>query len=277
MNSLNLPTRIFLGWIALIAAQVIAGIIVPIKAPAQAHGLEWLIASDFLIAGTLGFVSNRSNSTGWRLAAFLVAVPLSINVANTIDGMVFLKNSAIPWMSLLLYTCAAYAIVFPLWRYILSTGKAGTKHEFPPSFRAATAIWKFGVSDLLYLVFYFTAGTIIFPYVRDFYAKQVLPSTGAIVALQLLVRGPAFTGICLLLARLIDLPRWPKAVAVGTAFAVLSGIVPLLMPNPYFPDIVRWVHMAEVTSSNFLFGMIVTLIWERPKPAHLPREVQQVA
>lgn len=33
-------------------------------------------------------------------------------------------------------------------------------------------------------------GTIIFPYVKDFYGTQPLTSMGHVIALQLLVRGP---------------------------------------------------------------------------------------
>lgn len=36
------------------------------------------------------------------------------------------------------------------------------------------------------------------------------------------------------------------------------------MPNPYFPDSVRWVHFMEVTSSNFVFGVIVAWLWGQP-------------
>lgn len=124
---------------------------------------------------------------------------------------------------------------------------------------------------------YFVAGSIIFPFVRDFYATQTLPSVGKIVALQLLVRGPIFIGVCLLLGRLIVLPRWAGAFAVGAVFAILSGIAPLLMPNPFFPDLVRWVHMAEVTSSNFLFAAGVRLLWGRSGEGESPAQLRHAA
>jgi hypothetical protein len=57
------------------------------------------------------------------------------------------------------------------------------------------------------------------------------------------------------------------AFAVGAIFTVLSGIAPLLIPNPVFPDAVRWVHMCEVTSSNFVFGIIVGWLWGGPRLA----------
>src|ERR1700730_16747097 len=47
-------------------------------------------------------------------------------------------------------------------------------------------------------------------------------------------------------------------------FTFLSGVAPLLMPNPFFPDSVRWVHFCEVTSENFVFGVIVAWLWGKP-------------
>ena len=43
--------------------------------------------------------------------------------------------------------------------------------------------------------------------------------------------------------------------------ALLTGVAPLLMPNPFFPDAVRWVHFAEVTSENFVFAVVVAWLW----------------
>lgn len=40
------------------------------------------------------------------------------------------------------------------------------------------------------------------------------------------------------------------------------------MPNPYFPDSVRWVHFAEATSENFVFGAIVAWLWGQPTRAY---------
>jgi len=86
-----------------------------------------------------------------------------------------------------------------------------------------------------------------------------------IFALQLLVRGPVFILLCLLMVRMLDMPRLSGALTVGLLFTLLSGVAPLLMPNPYFPDSVRWMHFMEVTSSNFVFGAIVGWLWGRPR------------
>jgi hypothetical protein len=276
MNALKTLRRIFLGWLVLLAAQMVAGIIAPVKAPALPlpHTLEWWIATDFVIAVTLGFVATKSNLTGWKLAAILALVPFAIGVTNIIEGAVFLKSSQIAWKSLFFYDCIAYVLVLPLWRYVFGGRAAHPAPDDQLSLNAGKLAWKLVVSDLLYVTLYYTAGTIIFPFVRDFYATHILPSTGTIVALQLLIRGPLFIGVCLLLTRLIELPRWAGAIAVGLAFAVLSGIVPLLMPNPYLPDSVRWVHMAEVSTSNFVFGACVRLIWSEQTETSAPSALQ---
>jgi len=112
--------------------------------------------------------------------------------------------------------------------------------------------------------------------VKSFYASQTLPSPATIVGLQLLVRGPLFILLCLLLTRMLGMPRLRGAVVVGILFTVLTGIAPLLTPNPYFPDSVRRVHFSEVVSENFIFGAIVAWLWGQPKLVHSPALAQAV-
>jgi len=136
--------------------------------------------------------------------------------------------------------------------------------------------WKFVVCDLLYVFLYFAVGAIIFPYVKDFYATQRLPSAGAIAALQLVVRGPMFIVLALALTRMLGLPRLSGAIVVGLVFTLLTGAAPLLIPNPVFPDSVRWAHFCEVTSEMFVFGAVVAWLWGPPKLAQSPA-LQQAA
>ncbi|HET7441133.1 MAG TPA: hypothetical protein VFJ47_07525, partial [Terriglobales bacterium] len=240
--------KILLGWLALAAAQVVAGMLVPVHSPMPPHALEWMLVSDFLIAAVLGIIAARSDWVGWRLALALVIIAWAINLVDMIEGTVFLKQLGIPWRSLILLASVTYILVLPLWRYIFAGGEAAAPHYSPFSQKPiGSALWRFAVSDLSYLVLYFGAGTAIFPYVRSFYAAQTSSPPGAIMALQLLLRGPVFVLICLLLVRMIGLPRWPGALSVGLAFTILSGVAPLLTPNPYFPEYVRWVDFGEIT------------------------------
>jgi hypothetical protein len=279
MNYFQTINKVLLGWLALAAAQVVAGMLVHIKAPMPPHAFEWLLVTDLLIAAAIGLVGIRSDWTGWKLAGLLVLIPFAINLMNVIEGSVFLKQSGIGWRNLTIQMFLTYILVLPLWRYIFGSGQTVPAHDSPFAEKSALSIAsRFAACDALYLALYFAAGTLIFPFVKDFYATQSLPPAGTIVALQLLLRGPVFVLLCLLLLRMIGLPRWQGVLAVGVAFTILSGVAPLLMPNPYFPNYVRWVHFGEVVSSNFVFGLVVALIWSRPvATAAPPRQLSQAA
>src|SRR5579864_3512340 len=278
MKYFQTVNKILLGCLALAAAQIVAGMVVPVKVPMPPHALEWMLVSDFLIASVLGVLAARSDSVGWKLALSLAAVPFAINLMDMFEGSVFLKHSGVPWRMLTLQMCITYALVLPLWRYIFGGGEAVPAGDSPFSEKSAAGLaWRFAVSDVLYLFLYYTAGTIIFPYVRDFYATQTVPPPGTIVAMQLLLRGPVFVLLCLLLVRMIGVRSWAGALTVGLAFTILSGVAPLLIPNPYFPDYVRWIHFGEVVSSNFLFGVIVALIWGKSRISAAPKQMRQAA
>jgi hypothetical protein len=259
MKATNWMLRVALGWIALVVAQMVVGMLIRVEVPNASGILPWLLLTNLLTAAAMAYVASRADWRGWKLGAALALVPGAIGLADALEGAVFLGNAGLPWTRIALQTLFTYVLVAPMWGWIFGRG-AGAVHEEHEG-TAIGRVWRFAVSDVAYLVLYFTAGLIIFPYVRDFYATQTVPGPGRIVGLQLLVRGPVFIGLCLLLRRLLGLSRGWGAVAVGLVFTLLSGVVPLLIPNPVFPDTVRFVHMAEVTSSNFLFGMIVAWLW----------------
>jgi hypothetical protein len=260
MKTWHIGIRILIGWIALLAATVVTGMIIRVPWPNAAETYRWMPIITLLTVGVLGYLAARTNVRGWRLGVALAAIPCVISLANLVEGSVFLGNVGMPWGRAGLHVLVTYVLVAPMWAWIF--GRSAVTHESSWDPKSSTGkVWRFAVSDIAYLVLYFTAGMIIFPYVRDFYATQTIPEAGQVVALQLLLRGPIFVGICLLLLRLVGFGRGAGAVAVGITFTLLSGVFPLLAPNPFFPDAVRWVHFGEVTSSNFLFGMIVGWLW----------------
>ena len=173
----------------------------------------------------------------------------------------------INWTRIIGASVVTYALVVPLWVAILGRHNPVSVHYGP--FRSASPgqrAWKFLASDAAYLFFYIAAGAIIFPFVKGFYANH-MPSMGRIAAVQLLIRGPVFVCLCLLLVRMLGLPKVSGALAVGATFSILNGVAPLLLPNPYLPDAVRWVHLAEIGSSSLLFGVFVGWVWGQTKSA----------
>ncbi len=215
MKLLESAGTILLAWAALVVVQVIAGIIVPLNAPSVPHVFLWLMAVDLIMVTVLGFAGMRSDWRGLKLGLALSAIPFGIAAVNAVEGAVFLTKSEINWQRLMVNIFVAYALATPLWMLIFGRGEqAMPAHYCPVQHRSAGGmLWRLVVSDFSYLFLYFLAGMIIFPFVREFYATQTVPPPGKIVALQLLLRGPVFIGICLLIVRMLGLRRAIGALA----------------------------------------------------------------
>jgi hypothetical protein len=137
---------------------------------------------------------------------------------------------------------------------------------------AGSWAWRLVVADLLYLACYFGAGSVIYPWVREFYESRNLPGQSLIAAVQLCCRGPIFIALIALLLRTTLGERREKAILVGAMLSLLGGVAPLLIPNPYFPDVVRWAHFFEVGISNFIYGAAAAWLLTPP-----PRRVAALA
>jgi len=277
MKSSNAILRAVAVFAATSAVQFLAGALValllPLKAPmphlAQ-HFAQWMFLSNVVTIGALSILALRTEWRGWALGAALAAIPLAITLIDGIEGVYFLPNSPIEWNRIFAQSALAAALSVPVWMLLFGKRAATPQDHFHP-FATKSAVeraWRFVVCDALYLVLYMIAGTIIWPYIKDFYATQTLPPMSIFLPLELLIRGPLFIVLCLLLVRMLALPRLSGALAVGALFALMSGVAPLLMPNPYFPDAVRWAHMCETTSSNFVFAAAVAWLWGQPRLVH---------
>jgi hypothetical protein len=263
MKSSNAIVRALLVFVAVTVIQAVAGTLVLAPAKPLPHAMLWTLLSNALVVAALSLVAVRSEWRGWRLGAVLAGIPLAISCVNFIEGVVFLTNSGINWPRLLLFLTVSAALVMPVWMLLFGRRPDVSQPHYHPIAAQSRGerAWKFVLSDFAYVFLYLTAGMIIFPYVKDFYATQHLPSMGALLALQFLLRGPLFIALCLGMVRMLGLPRLSGALAVGAVFTILSGVAPLIMPNQFFPDAVRWVHLCEVTSSNFVFAAIVGWLW----------------
>jgi hypothetical protein len=236
------------------------------------HVLEWMFLTNAVTVVALSILALRTEWRGWRLGAAVAAIPLAIGLINGIEGIFFLPNSPIEWPRIFLQVTISAVLSVPAWMVLFGRRAGIPQEHYRPiaSNSRSERAWKLVVSDVTYLVLYFVAGTIIWPYIKDFYATQKLPSPSTVLALELLLRGPAFVVLCLLMLRMLGLPRLSGALAAGAIFSLISGVAPLLMPNPYFPDAVRWAHFCEVTSSNFVFGAIVAWLWGQKRLAPAP-------
>jgi hypothetical protein len=263
MNAAKIIARMVLAWIALLAAQIGAGMLVHINAPPMPHALFWMMVSNTVVVLALGAAALRSDWRDWRLLGALFFIPAAIETVNLIEGVIFLTNANMDWRGIFLFRILSFAVAALLWLFVFRSAPVpGSPVSSPlPHRSTAQMLGRFALCAACYVFLYFLAGTIVFPYVRDFYATQHIPSAGQIVSLQFLLRGPVFILVCLTLLRMFRLPHLSGALVVGLAFTLLSGVATLILPNPIFPDNVRWAHFCEVTSSNFAFGFVVGWVW----------------
>ena len=263
MNALRIVVRFVLAWIALLAAQIVVGIVVHPKTPVNPHPLLFLMVSSAFIVLALGWAALRSDWRDWRLLSALFFVGAVVAFANWIEGALYLPNVGIEWRGVIVYEVLTAAVAALLWLLVFRGApvpESSNDHPLPHrSF--PQMLWRFGLCSAVYVCLYFLAGTIIFPFVRDYYATQHIPSPGQIIALQFLLRAPLFILVCLTLLRMFRLSHLSGAVAVGLAFTLISGVATLIMPNGIFPDTVRWAHFWEVSTSNLVFGMVVAWVW----------------
>ncbi len=272
MKLSNLIWRAILVFVAVWVIQAVAATLVlaQVKLSSSPNAMYWTLLSNALVVASLTFVALHSDWRGWRLGAAMAGIPFALGCVNGIEGVVFLTNIGMDWRRFFAFLMVSAVLVMPVWMLLFGRRPDVSPQHYHPitSKSRGERVWKFVVSDVAYIFLYLGAGTIIFPYVKDFYATQHLPSMKTIIELQLLLRGPLFIVLCLGLVRMLGLPRLAGALAVGGVFTILSGLAPLLLPNPFFPDAVRWVHLCEVTSSNFIFGAIIAWLWGQPGKAN---------
>lgn len=240
------------GCLALFVAQIGVQLLLPIHVTAPKGVLVWLLLSDLLTAMAMGAMAQRAPWKRPVIAAALFGVAMVLMLSTAIEGIVFMPQGGINWPRMILRGIVTNLLVVPVWTLLF----AGASDAVRVVESRAVRLKTFVVGSLAYTVMYFAAGVAISPFVANFYRSQhAVPQFGKMLAMQLLLRGPVFVGLCLLIGTMIGGAR--RALYAGIVFAVLSGLAPMLIPNPYFPDMVRYAHMTEITVVNFLFAVLV--------------------
>jgi hypothetical protein len=230
--------------------------------------LGWSLVSSGLVSGVLLALAGRSRwNWPWSVPALFGLAYGTTYVVNLIDAVVF--NVLPTGLGLrVLAMGACHSAVLALMVAWMTRGDRPSDGAEPPE--PWPAGWRFAVVPLLYLVTYFAAGMLVYPYIEHFYRTVAMPSLAVIILTQLLVRGPLFAALIVLLLRFISGSPAARAAWVATMMAVVGGIAPLVAPNAVFPDDVRWAHLIEVAVSNFLFGAAAAWILDsgcRRQPA----------
>jgi hypothetical protein len=133
--------------------------------------------------------------------------------------------------------------------------------------------WKVPALGLLYIVLFLIAGSLIVPYIKEFYSTSnliVMPSFGVLLLAEF-VRGLVHVlSLCPFL-RTMSGRRASAALLAGLALPILGGVSSLLLPiDDVLPMEIRRVHIMEIFGSNFLFGVITAWVLVRRTPVAVP-------
>jgi len=227
-----------------------------------------------LTIGIVYAVAVASGARGWPLFRLLLQLYAGVNVLNIqIENLVF---TTIP-PGLILRTTATGLVAAGGVSAALAW--ASTRAAWPESRNASGTLadnlwWKVPALGLLYIVLFLTAGSLIVPYIREFYASNnviVMPSFGVLL-LSEFVRGLVHVLSLGPFLRTMSGRRAPAALLAGLALPILGGIASLLLPiDDVLPMAIRRVHIVEIFGSNFLFGVITAWMLVRRTPVAVPR------
>lgn len=209
----------------------------------------------------LWIVARASSASGWRLILMLFLLGFVAGSANNLVEALFfgvmptraIGAAAVP-------AAIIFAILSPV--AVLLSGRWRTAGSAPPVEGGFTPLTLLGVV-IAYELLYWGAGTLVYPYIANFYATRSLPPVHLVAAVQI-VRSLIFVGAAYPLLK-SGLRGAPLVLAL--VYSVIGGVAPLLPDNPYMPADIRFYHAIETSTSNFLFGLVVGFLFTRRRPA----------
>ena len=221
---------------------------------------SWLVPiSHGLTVGILYAVGVASGTRGWSLFGLLAVLYGGISVINIqIENLVFGIMTPMEVMGGVATGLLAAAGVAAALAWGLMHDQPIQRGSAEPGL-ARGVWWKAPLLGGIYVVVFLTAGALIFPFVRRFYAESgliTMPPFGVLVLTEF-VRGLIHVGASLPFLSRMAGRRTEAALLAGFALPILGGIAALLMPvDDLLPMEVRRVHMVEIFGSNFVFGVL---------------------
>jgi hypothetical protein len=206
----------------------------------------------------LWLVARSAAVTGLALTAMLLLLGFVVGSANNLlEAVVYGVLSLRQALAAAVPAAIVFVTLSPLAVLTAGRWKNGSEAE-----AAGVTAMKLLTVVAAYEVLYWTAGTLVYPYIAHFYATKTVPPIYEIASLQV-VRSLIFFGVAYPLLR-TGLRSAP--LVMGLVYGAIGGIAPLLPDNPYMPADIRFYHAIETSVSNFLFGLIVGYLSTRARP-----------
>ena len=258
--------KILLATLSLTLLYWIADLIFNMGSGSQIHALSFL--ANLLVCSVLGYYVRHTNKSFWPLTIAVFLIYYLIGHFNLyVEAYIFnvttrpetlLQN----WVGLVISAIISPVLVLLFRQKDIIPGQIS-------KFRSRNVFqwtWRILISDIIYLVFYISAGLLLslaLPEVIAFYDGK-LPSMELMIYTQLLIRGLVFALVAIIVVRSLNLNLVQRSIFVGVLFTLLGAIAPLLPPSEFMPSFVRMGHGIEVSISNFLFGLSIAWLLGQP-------------
>jgi hypothetical protein len=236
----------------------------------------------------LVYLARRAHWYGWKLAGALFLIFYVLyTFLGWIELLAFPAVSSQMPESMLTWGVLSQGLIIGIPFSLLTvwilgkTRKEAIEEEVKDRLQMLTSewIWKLVVAAIMYVIVYFTFGYYVAwrtPSLPEFYSgtdpgtffgqlANVTRDTPWLYALQIL-RGLIWAGIGCIIIRMHKGNAWETILATGLTFTILMN-ASLLFPNPFFPAIILRAHTIELVSSNFLYGILLSILmlWEPNK------------
>lgn len=228
------------------------------------------VVASLLVFGILALALERSTASGPGLIVMLAGLfYVTFPLISLPEGVLFdVIEPAAAVVDL------AWMLVLAVAAVTVQVAVAGRLEPAPEAPTSASPIrstrgllWRLAAIPAVFILFYFVAGMIIFPFVESYYEGRVMPDPQAIVSMQVL-RSLAIVGAAYPLLRTLSRRR-DAVLVLALALPVLGAVAPLLPANEAMPGSIRLVHALETVPYYALFGALVA-VWFGPPRRRSP-------
>jgi hypothetical protein len=251
-------------WFIILVAGAVAGTLVPVHLPPPiADGpltvMQAFLAVNGLIAVALALVASIARVRGWKLAMLLFIAYFMIGVGMMqIETLWFNDSLKLPLEAIaaLVAEGAIVAAIASIAAALLFWPERAEAQPVPANLTKRIAIMA-----IAYVFIYYSFGAVLAwssPAVRAYYENGIHIAFVPTVLFQVF-RGTLWAIIALFIVSRLNGSLARRALVMGVLFSVLTA-AQLLYPTPFFPWAVRAAHLAEVGSSEFVYGVLATLV-----------------
>jgi hypothetical protein len=263
-----------------IIGMMIGFALFPSQAVAEQAGFDInLITVSFLHAAILFMFVKYARTSHWDLFWSVAAVSFGLTYFITQIETIWFNNTIQMdqqlLKSLLCGGLLSSLIFTGLAVVITGKTKPQIRQRYSFSFRANFIIRWLVLIVIIWPMIYFTAGYYIawqFADVRIFYSgsDELLSFTEMMKANLAdglytfqVIRSLAWIGLgYIIFNTLRGNPLWTQMILTGGLFAIL-GSSQLLLDNALMPETVRYAHLLETLVSTFIWGLIVSFLFNR--------------